>query len=101
MNILNIFYDIYDVAATTAVKFYNNGWTDLDDVVQYGWNNLSRSQQIGVKLYDDFQLRIPRAEVERIGSIVLDHANKFSTLHLVLALLGGGKKRKKKTYTKP
>jgi len=37
MNILNIFYDIYDVAATTAVKFYNNGWTDLDDVVQYGW----------------------------------------------------------------
>ncbi|PVH82554.1 hypothetical protein DL98DRAFT_513983 [Cadophora sp. DSE1049] len=37
MTILNIFYDIYDVAATTAVKFYNNGWTDLDDVVQYGW----------------------------------------------------------------
>merc|ERR1711998_712032 len=26
---------------------------------------------------------------------------KESTLHLVLALLGGGKKRKKKTYTKP
>merc|ERR1711906_92193 len=26
---------------------------------------------------------------------------KESTLHLVLALVGGGKKRKKKTYTKP
>merc|ERR1711907_906999 len=26
---------------------------------------------------------------------------KESTLHLVLALLGGGKKREKKTYTKP
>merc|ERR1712216_933208 len=26
---------------------------------------------------------------------------KESTLHLVLALLGGGKKRKNKTYTKP
>ncbi|KAH7413034.1 hypothetical protein BKA64DRAFT_692260 [Cadophora sp. MPI-SDFR-AT-0126] len=77
MNILNIFYDIYDVAATTAVKFYNNGWTDLDDIVQYGWSSLSRSQQIGVKLYDDFQRRIPRAEVESIGSTVLDHANKF------------------------
>ncbi|KAK0122011.1 hypothetical protein ONS95_010277 [Cadophora gregata] len=77
MNILNIFYDIYDVAAMTAVKFHNNGWTDLDDIVQYGWGSLSRSQQIGVKLYDDFQLRIPRAEVESIGNIVLDHANKF------------------------
>ncbi|KAH6712175.1 hypothetical protein BKA61DRAFT_81173 [Leptodontidium sp. MPI-SDFR-AT-0119] len=77
MNILNIFYDIYDVAATTAVKFYNKGWKDLDDVVEHGWDSLSRSQQIGVKLYDDFQLRIPRAEVERIGQIVLGHANEF------------------------
>ncbi|CZT48586.1 related to DNA polymerase Tdt-N [Rhynchosporium secalis] len=77
MNILNIFYDIYDVAATTAIKFYNKGWKDLDDVVEHGWVSLSRSQQIGVKLYDDFQIRIPRAEVEKIGQIVLDHANKF------------------------
>ncbi|KAH7348692.1 hypothetical protein BKA65DRAFT_265179 [Rhexocercosporidium sp. MPI-PUGE-AT-0058] len=77
MNILNVFYDIYDVAATTAIKFYNKGWKDLDDIVEHGWGNLSRSQQIGVKLYDDFQLRIPRAEVERIGQIVLDHAKEL------------------------
>ncbi|KAL2064115.1 hypothetical protein VTL71DRAFT_4609 [Oculimacula yallundae] len=77
MKILNIFYDIYDVAATTAIKFYNKGWKDLDDIVEHGWQSLSRSQQVGVKLYDDFQIRIPRAEVERIGDIVLEHANRF------------------------
>ena len=33
---LKIFYEIYDVGEANARKFYNNGWRDLDDVIEYG-----------------------------------------------------------------
>jgi DNA polymerase IV len=36
MKSLSIFYDIHDVAEKNARKFYNNGWRDLDDVVEQG-----------------------------------------------------------------
>lgn len=52
------------------------GWRDLDDVVEYGWSSLSRVQQIGVKFYDEFQLKIPRQETEAIASVILAHAHR-------------------------
>lgn len=33
-------------------------------------------QQIGVKFYDEFQLRIPRQETEAISSVILSHAHR-------------------------
>ncbi len=57
-------------------EFYNKGWRDLDDIVDYGWQSSSRVQQIGVKYYDEFQLKIPRREVEEIANAILDHARK-------------------------
>jgi DNA polymerase IV len=77
MHVLNLFYDIHDVGDTTARKFFNNGWKDLDDIVEHGWNTLSRSQQIGVKFYHEFLQRIPRDEVERIANVILNHANRI------------------------
>lgn len=77
LQVLNLFYEIWGVGATTAREFYNKGWRDLDDIVEYGWSTLSRVQQIGVKFYDEFQIRIPRAEVEAISSVILFYANKL------------------------
>ncbi len=77
LSVLKLFYDIWGVAETTAREFYNKGWRDTDDVVEYGWDTLTRVQQIGVKFYDEFQLKIPRAEVESIGHIISQHANKL------------------------
>jgi DNA polymerase/3'-5' exonuclease PolX len=77
LAVLKLFYDIWGVAETTARDFYNRGWRDLDDVVEYGWDTLTRVQQIGVKFYEEFQLKIPRAEVERIAETILDHANRI------------------------
>ena len=74
---LKVFYEIWGVADTTARDFYNRGWRDLDDVVEYGWETLSRVQQIGVKFYDEFHTKIPRAEVETIANTVLKHANEI------------------------
>ena len=72
---LKLFYEIWGVGADTARKFYfDRGWKDIDDVVEFGWTTLNRVQQIGVKYYDEFQVKIPRAEVESIGEVVLRHA---------------------------
>lgn len=93
---LKIFYNIWGVGDSTARDFYRKGnifcasqcenkvhantslgWRDLDDVIEYGWSSLSRVQQIGVKYYSEFEQRIPRSEVEKIGQEILQHARKI------------------------
>ncbi|KAI9675351.1 MAG: hypothetical protein M1817_001255 [Caeruleum heppii] len=76
LKVLRVFYEIWGVGATTARDFYGKGWRDLDDIVEYGWNTLSRVQQIGLKYYDEFQEGIQRREVERIATTIVDHARK-------------------------
>ncbi|KAF8419556.1 hypothetical protein EV426DRAFT_638320 [Tirmania nivea] len=75
---LRMFYGIWGVGAHTAREFYfQRGWRSLDDVVEFGWNSLSRVQQIGVKYYEELNKhKIPRAEVERIADIILATARK-------------------------
>ncbi|KAI1371507.1 Nucleotidyltransferase [Hypoxylon crocopeplum] len=77
MSVLQLFYDIWGVAATTAREFYRKGWRDLEDIIEYGWDDLSRVQQIGLKYYDELQEKIARSEVEEIGQIIFSHANKI------------------------
>lgn len=77
LRILKTFWNIWGVGADTARKFYyERGWRDLDDVVEYGWHSgaLNRVQQIGVKFYDEFLVKIPRGEVEEISDVILRHA---------------------------
>lgn len=71
------FYNIFGVSAVTAEEFYKRGWRDIDDVVEYGWKTINRSQQIGVKYYDEFLQKIPRPETESIAKTVLEHARKL------------------------
>jgi DNA polymerase IV len=90
LNIIKTFYEIYGVGATTARQFYYDyGWKDLDDVIQEGWDLLSRVQQIGLKYYDDFQLKIPRSEVEFIASIVTYHAKRLVDDGIETIIVGG------------
>ncbi|EXJ95338.1 hypothetical protein A1O1_00458 [Capronia coronata CBS 617.96] len=72
---LQLFWNIWGVGAETARKFYfEHGWQDLNDVIEFGWSTLTRVQQIGVKYYDEFLDKIPRAEVEHIGQVIHRHA---------------------------
>ncbi|EEP75931.1 conserved hypothetical protein [Uncinocarpus reesii 1704] len=74
---LNLFYNIWGIGAKSARDFYyHRQWRDLDDVVEQGWDSLSRVQQIGVKYYDEFMEGIPRTEVEYIAKVVLEHARR-------------------------
>lgn len=76
ISIIHQFYNIWGVGAKTAREFYyQRQWRDLDDVIEHGWNNLSRVQQIGLKYYDEFSAGIPRAEVVEIAKTIHRHAN--------------------------
>ena len=95
LSILNEFYNIWGVGAITARDFYyDKGWKDLDDVIEFGWSSLSRVQQIGLKYYDDFKLKIPRAESELIAGQILQHAQQL-TGDGVQAIIVGGYRRGK------
>ncbi len=65
------------MGAKTANDFYNRGWRDLDDIVEFGWDTITRVQQIGIKYYEELQEKILRAEVEDIAGTILEHANKI------------------------
>lgn len=93
--VLKVFYDIWGVGALTAREFYyDRGWRDLDDVVEFGWSTLLRVQQIGVKFYDEFLSPIPRDEVELIASIIHRHAVKVRDQGIQSLLVGGYRRGK-------
>jgi DNA polymerase IV len=76
LRVLHQFANIWGVGPKTAREFYyQRGWRDLDDVIEHGWNSLSRVQQIGVKYYDEFLAGIPRGEVSAIAKTIHRHAN--------------------------
>ncbi|KAI5294808.1 hypothetical protein KEM52_003144 [Ascosphaera acerosa] len=77
LRTLKLFNDIWGVGPHAARDFYHKrGWRDLDDIVQHGWESLTRVQQIGVKYFDELLIPIPRAEVEAIEEAVIRNARK-------------------------
>ncbi|THX29343.1 Nucleotidyltransferase [Aureobasidium pullulans] len=95
LKVQKLFYNIWGVGATTARDFYKEkGWRDLDDVVEYGWQTLTRVQQIGVKYYDEFLLPIPRSEVEDIAATIHKHAVKLRDAGIQSLVVGGYRRGK-------
>lgn len=98
MKVLRDFYEIWGVGATTAREFYyDKGWRDRDDIVEYGWDTLTRVQQIGLKYYDEFLLGIPRAEVESIAAVVKEHAIRVRDTGIEVLVVGGYRRGKKES----
>lgn len=101
LHTLKTFTNIWGVGAKTARDFYYlREWRDLDDIIEYGWNTLSRVQQIGLKYYDEFSEGIPRAKVEEIAHIIYRHANRVRPdsdydSHGVECIIVGGYRRGK------
>ncbi|KAM0237241.1 hypothetical protein ACHAPO_004587 [Fusarium lateritium] len=72
------------------------GWRDLDDLAEFGWNTLSRSQQIGVKYYNEFLLGIPQDEVVSIGATILKHARMIDP-GFEMVIVGGHRRGKQQS----
>ena len=95
LKVIGEFYEIWGVGAKTAREFYyDKGWRDLDDVLEYGWKSLSRVQQIGLKYYDEFMLKIPRAEVESIAATITEHACRVTDKAIQSCIVGGYRRGK-------
>lgn len=95
LKILDLFYNIWGVGVTTAREFYfDKGWREMDDIIEYAWASLSRVQQIGVKFYDEFLDLIPRAEVESIGRTIHEHAVKVRDENIQSIIVGGYRRGK-------
>lgn len=95
MKIMCTFYDIWGVGAKTARQFYyNNHWKDLEDVIEFGWSDLDRVQQIGVKYYNEFLEPIPRAEVEHVAETVRQHAISLRDDRVTVTIVGGYRRGK-------
>ncbi|KAF4996472.1 hypothetical protein FGRMN_4469 [Fusarium graminum] len=93
ISILKVFYNIWGVGAVTARDFYQKGWRDIDDLVEYEWDTLNRSQQIGIKYYNEFLLGIPREEVVSIGAAILEHTRMIDP-GFEMVIVGGYRRGK-------
>jgi DNA polymerase IV len=97
-KVLRLFYDIWGVGANTAREFYyDRGWRDLDDIVEQGWESLSRVQQIGVKYFEEFQKKISRQEVESIAETIAEHARKVRDDGIECCIVGGYRRGKQES----
>lgn len=51
----------------------------MDDIIESGWDSLTRVQQIGIKYWEEFnEKKISRSEVEEIGRIVGEVSEEVS-----------------------
>ncbi|KAJ5498613.1 DNA polymerase family X [Penicillium expansum] len=102
LRILNSFYQIWGVGAKTAREFYQRGWRDLDDIVEHGWNTLSRVQQIGVKFYEEFQEGVPVLRARELSGdvdIVLSHRDDAVTRNLIVDVVASLEAERYITHT--
>lgn len=67
-KLLKLFEGIHGVGAVTAAKWVAEGMTSLEDVSQR--TDLTQNQRLGLKYYDDWNTRIPRAESTLHGDYV-------------------------------
>jgi DNA polymerase lambda len=64
-----VFLEIWGVGPATADKLAKRGYRTLEDLRAHQ-DELTVSQRIGLRYYEEFQLRIPREEVEQVARIV-------------------------------
>jgi len=63
-----LFAGVWGAGTETTKQWFAQGFRTLDDLRKRA--RLTRTQQIGLKYYDDFNTRIPREEVTRLERIV-------------------------------
>jgi len=69
-HILSLFTKIYGVGHAQASKWVSLGHKSLSDLITHA--HLSENQKIGIAHFNDFNTRIPRAEVEQHATVVRD-----------------------------
>ena len=92
---LTLFTNIWGVGTDTAQKWYKMGFRTLEDLKQHP-EVLNKDQALGVKYFEDFQKRIPRAEVEEIVKRVQQKIDELSDIKGVYEMIPCGSYRRGK-----
>lgn len=74
-QVLRLFLGVYGCGLVQANKWIQAGHRTLEDLLKKA--KLTDSQQIGLEHYDDFNSRIPRAEVAAHGAVVTKALRKL------------------------
>ncbi|KAK3691127.1 hypothetical protein LTR37_018880 [Vermiconidia calcicola] len=88
-QILQTFMQVYGAGFAQASKWVNVGYTTLDELLEKA--QLTENQRIGIEHYEDFNSRIPRAEVEQHGQVVRKTLRKIDPAFEVI--VGGSYRR--------
>jgi DNA polymerase/3'-5' exonuclease PolX len=81
---VELFSKVWGAGPATVRRWFAAGYRTLDDLRAHE-SELTRAQVIGLRHFDDFQERIPRAEVGRIESIVARVCVRFDPGFIVIA----------------
>ncbi|BDA51434.1 probable DNA polymerase lambda at C-terminar half [Coccomyxa sp. Obi] len=65
---VSLFMEVWGTGDATAERWYRDGCRSLEDV--RGRSDLSTQQRTGLKYFEDFKQRIPRAEVAAVATVV-------------------------------
>lgn len=74
--LLETFAKIWGVGAVAAEKLYQSGFRSIEELRKKP-EILTQYQKIGLKYFEDFQEKIPRAQATIISNIVADAAKKL------------------------
>ncbi|RSL75542.1 hypothetical protein CEP51_010768 [Fusarium floridanum] len=86
---LQLFLGIYGVGTSQAQQWLAQGFRTLDDLKAKA--KLSPNQLLGIEHYDDLNTRIPRREVEALGTVVRKGAQQVDPN--VELIIGGSYRR--------
>ena len=88
-KVFQLFLKIYDVGYAQATKWIDQGHRNIDDLLAKA--QLTKNQKIGIEHFDDFQTRIPRAEMDRHDQYIRETCNKIDAS--IQFIIGGSYRR--------
>lgn len=88
-EVLQNFMKIYGVGFSQASKWVGQGYKSIEELLEKA--SLNDNQKIGITHYDDFNSRIPRAEVEKHGETVRQALLKMDPAFQII--VGGSYRR--------
>ncbi|KAG9335714.1 hypothetical protein JZ751_004228 [Albula glossodonta] len=78
---INLLTRVTGIGPAAARKFVEDGVKSLDDLKKIE-HKLNHHQQIGLKYFEDFEKRIPRAEMEKMEALVLKELKVVDPLYI-------------------
>ncbi len=95
-KVLNELTSVTGIGDANAKKFYEAGIRSIQDLIQKseaGQIKLTHHMQVGLKYYEDFQLKIPFKEIAELGQ-TLRACVKLIDPELVVEICGSHRRRK-------